>query len=340
MRQLPYRAFLWIFSVSNAVVWFGILYGLGYFMQTRFAIDGRVDRRSAVTMVCVALLLPTVLALQGAIVNFRVQFIGGRFAPPAHLPGTRAAVHNPWSAATVTAMLFWVVGVPVLAGGLRVLLPSNVGASRVAIVMAGVGALVILILVRYITDRDLRHYVGALDVAPATQVPMAAYVIGRIALPWGAVNAVINAALAWMMYRQGPMHPAAMVSVDELRGDLVVMSFLISVFMALSALPEAETDCQRRFVRATAGLPLMPRLWTRYGYALGVALAMHIVLTATAAACGISQISLGAMVLIKGVTAGLVAAGAAGMCAVWALSRCAQRVASPGTPVAEPARAM
>ncbi len=40
------------------------------------------------------------------------------------------------------------------------------------------------------------------------------------------------------------------------------------------------------------------------------------------------------------VTAGLVAAGAAGMCAVWALSRSAQRAASPGTPVAEPARAM
>ena len=336
MRQLPYRAFLWVFSVSNAVVWFGILYGLGYFMQTRFAVDGRVPQQTAVRMLCLAVLLPTVLALQGAIVNFRVQFIAGSFVPPPSFLPAPVALRNPWSVALLTAVMVWAVGIPVLAGGSRVLLPGSVAAPRVAAVLAGVGAFTILILVRYITDRDFGGFVGALDGDAAAPMPLATYVVRHIALPWGAVNAVINAVLAWMTYRQGPMHRAAMVSMEELRGDLVVMAFLISVFMALSAFPEAETDFRRRLVQVPARLPPMPRLWTRYAYAFGVALAMHIVLTAIAAAWGLSQVSLGVMVLVKAVAAGLIAAGASGLCAVWALSRCMERAAAPEIRAAEP----
>jgi hypothetical protein len=339
MRQLPYRVFLWVFGVSNAVVWFLILYGLGYFIQTRFAVDGHVSRESATAMLCLALVLPTVLAVQGAIVNLRVQFIGGRFLPPAAPPST-TRLRNPWKTALLTAAAFWGVGVPVLISARTVLLPTSVGTSQLARLMAGMGALVVLIVIRYAANRDFVSYARALDSGGGTQVSIARYVVGHIALPWATVNAVINGVLAWLTYHQGPTHPAATVSVAELRGDLVVMGFLISMFMALSAFPEAETDFRRNFVRLPHVLPSMPRLWTRYGYALGVGLVMHILVTATTAICNVAQIALATTVLVKGVSAAIIAGAASGSCAVWALSRCAQRHSPIALEAAAPAAAV
>lgn len=340
MGQLSYRVFLRVFGVSNAVVWFVILYGLGAFLQVRFAEDGRVRRQTAVTIVCLALLLPTVLAVQGAIVNLRVQFLAGRFLPPASRPAEEVRLRNPWRAALAVGALFSVIGLPVLVGGLTVLLPQSLGAPEVATIMGASGALTIFLLIVYIGDREFQRYLRALDGLQASPMSLVTYVVRRIALPWGSANALINGVLAWVMYRQSALHPSVVVSLSELRADLAVMAFLITVFMALSALPEAVTDFRRNLVRLPATLPPMPRLWTRYGYALGVALMMYVVVTGAAAASDASQVSLGAAVLIKGLSAGIIAGGAAGMCAVWSLARCAQqRLVAASVDVGAPATA-
>ena len=323
MPQFSYRTFVWVFAVSNAIIWSGILCGLGFFLGSHFAEGGRLTRPLAVRMLCLAWLLPTVLSLQGAVVNLRAQFLLGRFRPPAAAAGTATEIANPWRIAVRTAALFWIVGLPLFWIGLGLLLPDSVSAGAMVTLMSGIGALLILTLILRVAEPEFQRYLAGIDQPPPARLPPTAYVAWHIAAPWGAVNLLINAVLAWITYGTGA--DGSRVAVVDLRLDLVVMTFLISVFMALSALPEVETDVHRNMVQLPPWLPSMPRLWVRYGYALVVTLAMYTVFTAGTSAFEASSISLTAAIVIKAATSGIVAAGAAGTCALWALGRCAER---------------
>ena len=338
MPRLSYRAFLWVFAAGNAIVWFLILYGLGLFLHAHLARDGWLTRQSAARMVCFGLLIPSVLSLQGAIVNLRVQFLLGRFLSPADLSASPKVVRSPWYVAVTTAAIFWAVGLPVFFGMLYWRLPEGLGARGVALLMGGVGALSILMLAAFAGDRELRSYLRVMDEPTAMPISAARYAVCRIAIPWGVVNAVINAVLAWITYSVSAGGAPA-VLLGDLRADLAVMAFLISVFMALSALPEVETDFRRNVAQVPAWLPSMPRLWVRYGYALGVGLATYAAVTA-AAASGVSSVSLATAVVAKSLISGAVATGAAGACALWGLGRCAHRRAPRDVDVLAPATAL
>jgi hypothetical protein len=315
-----------VFAVSNAIVWSGILCGLGFFLEGHFAEGGRLTRHLAVRVLCLAWLLPTVLSLQGAIVNLRAQFLLGRFRAPSAVAAAATEVANPWRIAIRAAALFWIMGLPLFWIGLHLLLPDSVSAQVMVGLMSAIGAVLILVLILYAADREFQRYLAALDQPrPARLSPME-YVAWHIAVPWGAVNLLINAVLAWITYGTGA--DGGHVAVVDLRLDLLVMTFLISVFMALSALPEVETDVRRNMVQLPPWLPSMPRLWSRYGYALALTLVMDTLFTAGTSAFGGSSISLAAAIVIKAVDSGIVAAGAAGTCALWALGRCAERGAA------------
>ena len=329
MRPLPYRVFLWVFAISNAVIWFGILFALGIFVQSRFAEEGGLTRSTALRALCLALFFPMVLAVQGGIVNLRAQFLLGRFVLPGNCGEVDGAVRNPWWPAVVGGATGWVICLPVLLFGVHFLAAEALRAVQFATTLAGAGAVVIVFLVVTFSDRELRCYARSIEAPARAGIPAGVYVLRNIALPWGGINLVINAVLAWVTYHQGPMHAAAGVAWEDLRLDLVVMSFLISVFMALSALPEVETDFRRNLVRFPGDLPRMPRLWIRYVYALGIAALMYVTVTVAAAAVGSATLPLGFAVLAKGVAAGVVAGGASGACAVWGLSRCAERRSEP-----------
>jgi hypothetical protein len=326
MPQFSYRAFVWVFAVSNAIIWGGILCGLGFFLESHFAEGGRLTRHLTVRVLCLAWLLPTVLSLQGAIVNLRAQFLLGRFRLPTAVAAAATDVANPWRIAIRTAALFWGVGLPLFWIGFHLLLPDSVSAQAMVALMSVIGAVLILGLILYVADREFRRYLAAIDQRRPTRLSPMEYVAWHIAVPWGAVNLLINAVLAWITYGIGA--DGGHVSVVDLRLDLLVMTFLISVFMALSALPEVETDVRRNMVQLPPWLPSMPRLWSRYGYALALTLVMYAIFTAGTFAFGEASISLAAAIVIKAVTSGIVAAGAAGTCALWALGRCAERGAA------------
>jgi len=317
--QFSYRLFVSVFAVSNAVIWAGILCGLGFFLDSHLVEGGRLGRQLTIRLLCLGWLLPTVLSLQGAIVNLRAQFLLGRFQLPA--PAAATEVANPWRVSIKTAVRFWLIGLPILWIGLYLLLPESVGARVMVMLMSGIGAALILGLILYVADREFQRYLAAIDQPPPARLSPTAYVVWHIALPWGAVNLLINAVLAWITYGTGA--ESGQVAVAALRVDLAVTTFLICVFMALSALPEVETDVRRNMVQLPPWLPSMPRLWSRYGYALTAALVVYTVFTGGASAFGVSSLSLAAAILIKAVTSGIIAAGAAGTCALWALGRCA-----------------
>jgi hypothetical protein len=326
LSQFSYRTFVWVFAVSNAIVWGGILCGLGFFLASHFAEGGRLTRHLAVRVLCLAWLLPTVLSLQGAIVNLRAQFLLGRFRPPSAVAVAATEVANPWSVAIRSGVLFWIIGLPLCWVGLHLLLPESVNAQAMVALMSAIGAVLMLGFILYVADREFQRYLAVIDQPrPARLSPME-YVVRYIAVPWGAVNLLINAVLAWITYGTGA--DGGHVALVDLRLDLLVMTFLISFFMALSALPEVETDVHRNMVQVPPWLPSMPRLWSRYGYAVALTLVMGTIFTAGMSAFGGASISLAAAIVIKAITSGIVAAGAAGTCALWALGRCAQRGAA------------
>jgi hypothetical protein len=329
MRPLPYRVFLWVFAFSNGVIWFGILFALGLFVQSRFAVEGALSWGTALRALWLALIFPMVLAVQGGIVNLRAQFLLGRFVLPVNCGTANGVVRNPWWPAVVGGTAGWVMCLPVLVIGVRLLGTQGSQGVQFATILAGAGAVAMLLPVVIISDRELRCYARSIERPARARLPAGVYVLRNIALPWGVINLVINAVLAWVTYHQGPLHAAAGVAWEDLRLDLVVMSFLISVFMGLSALPEVETDFRRNLVWLPGDLPRMPRLWIRYAYALGIAALMYVTVTVTAAAVGSAATALGFAVLAKGVAAGVVAGGASGACAVWGLSRCAERRGEP-----------
>ncbi len=322
MRQLPYRLFLWVFSISNAIVWFLILSILGVFLHHHFASDGRMSRVLAVRAVCLGLALPMALSLQGAILNLRVQFVEGRFLPPRDGAVGTGPMRNPWRVSVKIAALVWTMAVLPLGVALSMLLPEDLGPRQFPILIAGIGAGCVLVLAITIADREFRRYLDHIDDGPTVPISAAAYAGWHIAMPWGAINLFINAVLAWITYRSVS---GGEVAVVNLRLDLVVMTFLISVFMALSALPEVECDVRRKVVALPLWLPSMPRLWLRYVYAAAAAALMYGLVTLAAAAAGSEVVSLTAAVLIKALASGVIAAGAAGTCALWALGRCANR---------------
>lgn len=327
MRPLPYRVFLWVFSFSNAVVWFFLLCGLGVFVHGHLAEAGVLSRGAAVRFFAAAIVLPIALALQGAIVNLRAQFLIGRFLAPAER-GPLEPVRNPWLVAVPFAVGLCAVAVPILVGALMILLPAELNARGTPLLIGGVGAVLVFGAVVRVADREFRHYLQAIDRPPAAPMLLATYLLRNIALPWALINLLINAVLAWITYGQGPWLASGTVSMIDLRLDLTVMALLISICMALSALPEAETDFRRGLVRLPVAMPSMPRLWTRYIYALLVAFGMYSLVTAAARALSVSEIPLCGVIVLKGLCAAVVAGAAAGLCALWALGRCVRRRAA------------
>ena len=144
MPQFSYRTFVWVFAVSNAIVWGAILCGLGFFLDTHFAEGGRLTRHLTVRVLCLAWLIPTVLSLQGAIVNLRAQFLLGRFRPPSAVAVAATVAANPWVIAIKTATLFWMVGLPLSWIGLHLLLPESVNAGAMVALMSVIGAVLML----------------------------------------------------------------------------------------------------------------------------------------------------------------------------------------------------
>src|SRR5512139_431601 len=170
MPQFSYRAFLWVFAVSNAIVWFALLCGLALFLHAHFAHDGQITRQVALPMLCLGWLLPTVLCLQGAIVNLRAQFLEGRFLPPAETEPVAGNVRNPWQVAIGTAALFWSVGLPLCWVGLSRALPERLGTHATVLAMAGIGAAFLLVVIVHVADREFRAYLAVIKEGPAVRV--------------------------------------------------------------------------------------------------------------------------------------------------------------------------
>lgn len=80
MSRLSYRAFLGVLAAGRAIVWFLRLGGLGLYLHARRGCDNRLTHRSAARVVCLGLLIPRTLSLQGAVVNLPVQCGPGKFA--------------------------------------------------------------------------------------------------------------------------------------------------------------------------------------------------------------------------------------------------------------------
>ncbi len=329
MLRFNYRTFVWIFALSNAGVWFFIMFGVGHFIHALFAGGNGLPALTALAAFMLTPFVSGVLAAQGAIVNLRAQYLLGRFRPPAPARRPLAPPLNPWLAATCAAVplaaILALIPLALFFLGLRAPLNAATTARGLGIV----AATATMLLALKVADREFRRFHFHLGSVRRRWTHLGRYAWRRFGVPWAIVNFALNGLFAWMQYRQGPQHPATLVSLLELRPDLAIMTLLICVFMALATIPEVETDFAAGVTPTAATLPPMPPLWSRYALAGGMVTAVWLIPTMLAAALGNPGISLATTMALKATWGGVLAAAVSVQCTRWTLARCTRR-AAPG----------
>jgi hypothetical protein len=322
MPRFRYSVFLWIFAAGNAVVWFFILSGLGRLVFEHFAKNGGLARDDALTFFALAPLVSAVLACQGAVVNLRAQYLIGRFHSPAapHVPSPVPV--NAWLVSLQSGLPVAAVLAPVTILILRFSLPPVIDRTATARVIGGIGAAMALGLALTIAPREFRRFQFHLGASRRHTASAGRYVWGHLAAPWGLVNGSLNGVFAWMLYHQGPGHPASLVNLGELRHDLVVTTFLVSALTVLAVIPEVETDFAAGLTPPADGLTPMPVLALRYLLAVALAGTVWVLVTLSGSLAHTAAIRLSTVITIKTGGGGALAAFAAAQGGRWTLARC------------------
>ncbi|HUI28561.1 MAG TPA: hypothetical protein VL403_20960 [Candidatus Kryptonia bacterium] len=319
-----YATFRWLFALGNAVVWFWILYGLGNLVSEHFAQDQRLSREGALYFFALTPFVSCVLAGQGAILNLRAQYLIGRFSAPGISAAPPPPPGNVWLVSLRSALPLAAVALP-LTLALGLFLPESISSTTTSRLMGAIGSVLTFVLAATIADREFRrfqYYLG--DVRPRT-ASVAGYVFGHLAIPWSTVNGILNGIFAWILYHQGAGHDTALVTIDELRHDLAITTFMVCLFTAMEAIAEAETDFASGTTPLAPNLPAMPALWLRFVLAGGLASAVWLTISLAARLTASEGITLFSTILIKALGGGLLAAAVAVVSGRWALARCHTR---------------
>ncbi|MBI4518196.1 MAG: hypothetical protein HY699_20530 [Deltaproteobacteria bacterium] len=331
MLRFSYRVFLWIFALANSVVWFFLLYGLALLVHEHFADAAGLARTGALAFFALTPFVSAVLASQGAIVNLRAQYLVGRFTAPPAGAGICRQPANPWFVSLRSAPPLALAAALVSTAAVALSAPAVLSASLSARAMGGIGAAVTLAAAVIVADREFRRFHAHLGAVGQRPTPLGRYLALHFAAPWTTVNGVLNGIFAWMLYREGPGHSAPLVSIAELRFDLTLTAFLISVFTALAVIPEVETDFAAGLTPPAHNLPAMPPVAIRLGLALALAGTVWVLITLLARLTEPAGVPLSVTIGVKAAGGAGIAALAAIQCARWTLARCQARatVAAP-----------
>ena len=320
MPRFAFGVFVWIFAIGNAVVWFALLFGVAYLLAGALAPSGVLPRSTALWIVCLTPLAASVLAIQGSIVNLRVQFLEGRFDLPA-IPHEPPPLVNPWYTAGRTAVVVCLIGIPISYAAGRTFFGPMVTARSLGLVLGTFGAVSVLLATLSVSVREFYAFAARLGQPVPSPRRLVAYLGWHLALPWGVVNLILNGVTGWLAFYEHVQQAPHAMPLSLLRADLVGTSVLLTVLIGLAAVPEAECDAALGTVRVPPTLPPMPHLSRRLLFVAGFGTAVWLACTLVLMTSDLDGINVWAAIGLKAVFSGLLAAGCAAMYGRWSLGR-------------------
>lgn len=320
MPRFSFRVFVWIFGIANAVVWFGIAFAAAHLVQSGLGDAAGLSRSQALWTVCIAPLALGVLAVQGAVVNLRAQYLDGRFHLPApDAAGSQRPLTSPWIPAWRLGVTCWLIGFPILlASGWR-LFPATVPARMLGVWLGSFAGLVVVVATLSVGVAHFHAFAARLGQRWTIPSRAWSYLGWRLALPWGLINLILNAVIGWITYHRFFVQQPPQVPFSDFRVDLVIMTVLLSILIPMAAMPEAMCDAAVGTVEMSEWLPAMPPLARRLLAVIGIGFAVWLVLTLVPLLVHRDHLSAWMAVSVKAVWAGVLAAGCAALWGGWAL---------------------
>jgi hypothetical protein len=322
MPRFSFRVFVWIFGISNGIVWFGIAFAVAHLLGSSLGGPDGLSRHQALWALCLTPLATSILSVQGAVVNLRAQYLEGRFTLPRLDAGAeRRKLTSPWVPAGQAGIALWLLGLPILFGAGWWKLPPAVPARVLGVTLGSFAAFGVLAATLSVGIREFHTFAARLG--PQGTKPRGAgpYLGWQLAMPWGVVNCVINAALGWVGYHRFFAESPPHVPFGVFRTDLVIMSIALSVLIPMAAMPEAQCDAAVGTVQISATLPTMPTSRRRLLLVLAIGLAVWTAVTLMPILVQRDALNAWTAVTVKALWGGALAAACAGLWAGWTLAQ-------------------
>jgi hypothetical protein len=320
MPRFSFPVFLWLFAVGNAVVWFGIAFVIVHLIAHGLSPTASFSRAAALWTICIAPLFANVLAVQGSIVNLRVQYLEGRFDLPEPGATAPAPLRNPWRVAAPAGWLLCLPGIPIALAVSAVALPQPVPTRTVGFVLGTFVALSVLVASHRVSAHELRSFAARLGQRPAAPSSAGSYLLRHLALPWALVNLILNGILGYLAYSRYLIRSPAVAPLAELRTDLAVTGLLLALLIGLAAAPEAECDAVTGAVELPAHESAMPSFAKRIGLAAVLAASVWLLMGVAAQLVRTDHVGVWTAVTTKAVFTGGLAAASAWLHGRWSLS--------------------
>jgi hypothetical protein len=296
--------------VVTLAVWSVILAAAGM-------VFGHMLARPAVSPLALQVSLGIVVPLvglftaHGVLTGMLDGYVQGRFTPPRS--AGPAAARNPWAHGLLAC---FVVGAPVAVAGMVavgwVVGPGPALTPRAyAGTMGGLGLLVSGVVAWWMSGGPCARLLAAGEANHRYPGSPSRYLLRRHAGPQGAANLWINGWVAVALTPADGWAPAALVT-----GDAFVAGVIIAAAASFGARNHARADARSGLLGSHG--TATPR-WAHAGLVVGVGVVVAAATWTGLALLAVDGLALGPFVVIKGLTAGLIAAGAAWAGARWGL---------------------
>jgi len=329
LTDTGYLRFRLVFIGILCLVWFLLLWGLGYLVASKLPGDGPVSLPVAWLFFPAGFFPILLFGAPGMLIGFLQHYLAGAFRLPLQQAEIappflwRAHCHNnPWLLGLNRLIFFWVPGVLVASLLLWAFFPEGISRPQLALFLGVLGTLLAGVVAVTSTGRPFLHEIQISPQQRVWQGSFFAYLFWRHGLPWGIGNGVLNAVLAIPLFPVTPNGVPGLASALMVSVDILFTALILCFFMAISAHPQALVDGQLGVISApkSAHSPGRGGRTVRFvSGSLGVALATAAILNLA----GVAGLSVPEFVLWKALAATLVAGAAAMVTAYWTLARMA-----------------
>jgi hypothetical protein len=318
-------------GIGQGIIWFIT----GWFMASVvvfqfFADGGRISALAAVSFIAIASFFSGIFATNGGIVAARKDYLDNKIqlepadeekASNQHLP------RNPWLVAARDATIQW----PVFAAlGMVIgfgIFPEGLSSLAFGMVAAGIMGIHGAVVAGRTSGRELLKLIAH---PPREALPFPRYLWREHIWGNAIANFAINIGFGYIIFHPGPKYNYYQIKTEHFLIDILIMSAIIAVLVAIGAAIQSATDVRGgRALAPQRKSNYHPNIVIRTLAYFGLAPCAAILSGASFFIVGIKTFTLFQVMIVKGIIAAIVAASAAGVAAYWSAARI-NRVKSGG----------
>ncbi len=306
-------------GIGQGVIWFIS----GWFMASVvvfqfFADDGKISALAAVTFIVIASFFSGIFATNGGIISARRDYLNSKIQlEPADEEkiSKLSAPRNPWLVAARDATIQWPVFVAMGIGIGFGIFPEGLSSLAFGMAAGGIMGIHGAVVAGRTSGRELLKLIAH---PPREALAFRRYLWREHIWGNAITNFAINIGFGYIIFHPGPKYPYSLIKTEHFLIDILIMSAIIAVLVAIGAAIQSATDVR-------AGRALGPQRKSNYHPNIiirtlayfGLAPCAAIISGAVFFVLGMKTFTLLELMIIKGIIAAIVAASAAGIAAYW-----------------------